>query len=160
MPNFIHSLDAANVHLLLLNISETNLPVYTIHDCFASTPNNMFILEKYVKEAFIEIYFKDDGYLSKLHKHFKEEIISATDTFIPEIKNMNIPIEKDISQNITSTNTVSHLNKLLEDNYTYVLNRDNRELIKIPNLPDGYNDKKNHLNLFIKGLLKSKYFIG
>lgn len=72
MPNFIHSLDTANVHLFLLNISEIKLPVYTIHDCFASTPNNMFKLVKYVKQAFIEIYFKDDGYLSKLHKHFIE----------------------------------------------------------------------------------------
>jgi DNA-directed RNA polymerase len=81
MPNFIHSLDAANVHLLLFHISQDveKAPVYTIHDCFASTANNMFTLERYVKEAFIEIYFKDEGYLIKLHRHFLEEILSATD---------------------------------------------------------------------------------
>ena len=28
MPNFIHYLDAANVHLLLANIEELKIPVY------------------------------------------------------------------------------------------------------------------------------------
>jgi DNA-directed RNA polymerase len=70
MPNFIHSLDAANIHLLLANISELNIPIYTLHDCFATTPNYMFTMEKLVKEAFINIYFKDQGYLIKLHKLF------------------------------------------------------------------------------------------
>ena len=36
-------------------------------------------MEKLVKEAFIEIYFNDEGYLLKLHKHFVENILSATD---------------------------------------------------------------------------------
>lgn len=67
MPNFIHSLDAANVHLLLNNLSPENIPIYTVHDCFASTPNNMLQLERFVKEAFIEIYFNKEGYLKKLH---------------------------------------------------------------------------------------------
>ena len=45
MPNFIHSLDANNVHLLIKNLSEIPakdiIPFYTIQDCFASTPNNI-----------------------------------------------------------------------------------------------------------------------
>jgi len=64
MPNFIHSLDAANIHILLNNLAlDYDIPVYTIHDCFATTPNNMKLLEYKVKEAFIEIYFKDEGFL-------------------------------------------------------------------------------------------------
>ena len=53
MPNFIHSLDASNVHLLIKDLYETDrILVYTIHDCFASTPNNIELLEGKVKRAF------------------------------------------------------------------------------------------------------------
>ena len=62
--------NASNVHLLLIKLSKIHLPVYTIHDCFAGTPNNMLIMEKLVKESFIDIYFKDQGYLTKLHTNF------------------------------------------------------------------------------------------
>nr|QWO71467.1 RNA polymerase [Termitomyces sp. K1Aa] len=132
MPNFVHSLDAANVHLLLNSISMKGLPIYTIHDCFAGTPNNMLLLEKMVKEAFIEIYFKDEGYLNKLHKHFREEILSATDTFNSNNNGDNI----------------------------YVVNRMTKEVLRIPNLPTGYKEKNETINTFIKGLFNSKYFIG
>nr|QWO71472.1 RNA polymerase [Termitomyces sp. T70a] len=132
MPNFVHSLDAANVHLLLNSISMKGLPIYTIHDCFAGTPNNMLLLEKMVKEAFIEIYFKDEGYLNKLHKHFMEEILSATDTFNSNNNGDNI----------------------------YVVNRMTKEVLRIPNLPTGYKEKTETINTFIKGLFNSKYFIG
>jgi DNA-directed RNA polymerase len=53
MPNFIHSLDATNVQLLLDSLFKIKIPVYTVHDCFAATPNNMFTMENLVKEAFI-----------------------------------------------------------------------------------------------------------
>lgn len=45
----------------------------------------MFKLEKFVKNAFINIYFNDEGYLLKLHKHFGDTIISATDPYIPKV---------------------------------------------------------------------------
>jgi DNA-directed RNA polymerase len=70
MPNFIHSLDASNVHLLINYLFKDNISFYTIHDCKASTPNKIGILEKTVKKAFIDIYFKDEGYLLKTHKKF------------------------------------------------------------------------------------------
>lgn len=39
----IHSLDAANVHILIRKMTEirSDIPLYTIHDCFATTPNLM-----------------------------------------------------------------------------------------------------------------------
>jgi DNA-directed RNA polymerase len=75
MPNFIHSLDAGNVHLLLKKFSDTDfLLVYRIHDCFASTPNNIAIIERKVKKAFSSNYFKDEGYLLKNHKKRIEQI--------------------------------------------------------------------------------------
>ena len=64
MPNLIHSLDATNIQLFI-NKVEKAIPFYTIHDCFASLPNNMMYLESKVKEAFIEIYFKDTNSIKR-----------------------------------------------------------------------------------------------
>ena len=131
MPNFIHSLDAANVHLLLMKLFDrsVNIPVYTIHDCFATSPNNMEFLNKIVKESFIDIYFKEEGYLSKLHNCIIDQIKESHDiinidgvNFVVDIDNPNVP-----------------------------------DLI-MPDLPNQFKNKE--LNSFVKGLLKSKYFIG
>ena len=131
MPNFIHSLDASNVHLLINYLSkEDNISFYTIHDCFASTPNKIGILEKTVKRAFIDIYFKDEGYLLKTHKNFIKEI---KDKF--EIKIIN---DKNCVEIVNSTKE--------------------KEYLELPELPKEF--QKNNLNDFIKGLLHSKYFIG
>ena len=67
MPNLIHSLDAANIQLFVNNL-DRKIPFYTIHDCFASLPYEMVYLEERVKEAFIEIYFKDSNYIKNLHE--------------------------------------------------------------------------------------------
>ena len=74
MPNLVHSLDATNIHLLCNNL--TGQPLYTIHDCFATTANNMFILEDRVKSAFISIYFSKGNYLEKMHNSIIEQINS------------------------------------------------------------------------------------
>jgi DNA-directed RNA polymerase len=81
MPNFIHSLDATNVHLLLYDIINSDqIPVYTVHDCFASTANNMSILEYKVKLAFIDIYFNDEGFLLKSHNRIISQIKEVHET--------------------------------------------------------------------------------
>ena len=82
MPNLVHSLDASNIHLMCKNLS--GIPIYTIHDCFASTANNMSIIEDKVKTSFIEIYFKDGNYLEKMHKHLIEQIKSYNNTIIKD----------------------------------------------------------------------------
>jgi len=81
MPNFIHSLDASNVHLLLHKlIKNEQIPVYTVHDCFASTANNMSILEHNVKKAFIDIYFSEEGFLLKSHNRIISQIKEVHET--------------------------------------------------------------------------------
>ena len=81
MPNFIHSLDASNVHLLLNYVIESDqIPVYTVHDCFASTANNMSILEYNVKKAFINIYFNEEGFLLKSHNRIISQIKEVHET--------------------------------------------------------------------------------
>lgn len=81
MPNFIHSLDASNVHLLLYKLMKSDqIPVYTVHDCFASTANNMSILELNVKNAFIDIYFNEEGFLLKSHNRIISQIKEVHET--------------------------------------------------------------------------------
>jgi len=83
MPNFIHSLDASNIHLLTNNISKLkldNINLYTIHDCFASDYNNIAIIELLVKHSFIELYFKKD-YLEEIHNSFIKQIGGYTEIF-------------------------------------------------------------------------------
>ena len=70
MPDLIHSLDASNIHLLVndlvTDLPKNKIPIYTIHDCFATLPNRMFELEDRIKSAFIKMYF-DKSYLEELH---------------------------------------------------------------------------------------------
>jgi hypothetical protein len=72
MPNLIHSLDASNIHLLIPKL--TDQPLYTVHDCFATTANNMSKLDNLIKETFIQIYFTDGNYLSNMHTSLVKQI--------------------------------------------------------------------------------------
>ena len=169
MPNFIHSLDASNVHLLLKSISNKKLAIYTVHDCFAGTPNNMINLKKLVKKAFIDIYFNKEGYLIKTHKYFIENIKSATDPLIEEHtplnNNFNGEYKIDQSAAVKEISEPKTLNIIKqegekEDKQIQIITRDTKEIINIPNLPTGYVLKNKDINKFIKALLNFKYFIG
>jgi DNA-directed RNA polymerase len=104
MPNLIHSLDSSNIHLLIDKLSSE--PLYTVHDCFATTPNNMQNLDRMIKETFIQIYFTDGNYLTEMHNILVKQIKdNVSEVFINEkgeeyitIKNKNyiipqMPIE-------------------------------------------------------------------
>lgn len=71
MANFIHSMDAANIHYLIKLILENpelrgqNISLYTIHDCFASANDQMDIMDKLVRKAFSLLYF-EQNYLATL----------------------------------------------------------------------------------------------
>jgi hypothetical protein len=45
-----------------------------VHDCFASLPHEISKIEKLVKEAFIKIYFTDEGDLHKIHQNLLDQI--------------------------------------------------------------------------------------
>ena len=124
MPNLVHSLDASNIHLLCNNLSVQ--PLYTIHDCFATTANHMSYIENKVKTAFISIYFSEGNYLEKMHNSLIEQINSYS------------PI-------ITK-----------EDGKAYV--RIERKVYLVPNVPEAFTNQE-LVNVFVKGLKNSKFFI-
>nr|AYE93220.1 RNA polymerase [Termitomyces sp.]AYE93272.1 RNA polymerase [Termitomyces sp.] len=77
LPNLIHSMDSSNIQLLVRNLTiinkDNNINLFTIHDCFATTPNTMKILNLEVRRAFSMMYF-DEIYLKKWHSEFLREI--------------------------------------------------------------------------------------
>ena len=83
MPNFIHSMDSTNIQILIKNyIDENNdkMNLFTIHDCFATTPNFMSQLNKDIRLAFIMIYFEND-YIKSVHENFLKQIYNVTKKF-------------------------------------------------------------------------------
>jgi DNA-directed RNA polymerase len=139
MPNFIHSMDAANIHKLVSSIIEYNIEnnlkinLFTIHDCFATTPNYMNIVNFKVKLAFIKLYF-NNLYIEQMYRSFIDQIESRTNIYTEEKNGKQI---------------------------LFVIN-DKLEKIYIPVLPDKF-ESKYHVNtfkeIFINGINKSRYFI-
>ena len=136
IPNLIHSLDAANIHLLINDLDDTDkeINLYTIHDCFATTPNNMKIINDKLKSAFIKMYF-DLNFINLMHDSFIYQINSITNIYTENIKENGILLEKN-----------------------FIFSEDKNEKIYLPMKPKFINtDEVNEI--FIKGLTKSLYFI-
>ena len=135
IANLIHSLDAANLHILiklLKDFNYDNIPLYTIHDCFATTPNHLKVLNQVILSAFIKLYF-DSNYIVKLY-----------DTIVSQICSYGFEL-KD------------------QDGFKYFINRndsDGPSIIPLPSIPKellkNWNDNK---EIFLENLKKSSYFL-
>lgn len=75
MPNLIHSLDASSIALLneFLSKNTDRVDIYTIHDCFAVTANNIDTWIKQLKNVYLYIYTGHE-YLINLDTHIKNTI--------------------------------------------------------------------------------------
>lgn len=124
IPNFIHSLDAANIHLLINKILEKRnnnddndnnniMNLFTIHDCFATTPDNIDYINSVVRLTFAELYL-NSVYLDKMRTNIIEQIKSF------------IGADKHIIKENTLSNTHEPIEYFLLDN--------NKKLI-IPSIP-------------------------
>jgi len=126
MPNLIHSLDACNIHLLVQELldGDFNLPLYTIHDCFASTPNNIFILERFIKRTFLKIYFEIE-YLEEMHNnilrqitsYLKEEIIEKDGLKYFKLNNNLIPVPEIPETFLDKRKNTTFIQGLLNSKY-------------------------------------------
>ena len=71
--NFVHSLDAANVHLALHKSKQKGLTNFTtIHDCFGSTAADIQEFISCVKESFVEMY--TDNVLDNLYDQAVQQL--------------------------------------------------------------------------------------
>lgn len=77
MPNLIHSLDASSIALLYNLLAKCDIAnIYTVHDCFAVTADNVDLLISLLKSVYMTIY-SDNVYLKNLDTHVKNTIIST-----------------------------------------------------------------------------------
>jgi DNA-directed RNA polymerase len=138
MANFIHSMDAANIHYLIkLIISNPELrnlgiSLYTIHDCFASVNDQMDIMEKLVRQAFSQLYF-EKNYLVELDR-----------CLISQIKSYGVEIQKSKDgERLAVFQTRKPDGKL--------------ETLEVPRLPDfNWEVNKDYLK---KQIILAEYFI-
>jgi len=96
IPNFIHSMDASNIQFLVKRLKAKNdkiFNLYTIHDCFATTPDFMNTLNNEVKLAFIELYLNFD-YLEIMHNNIISQVKSFTTIYTDT--NINVDEGNDI----------------------------------------------------------------
>jgi DNA-directed RNA polymerase len=77
MPNLIHSLDADALALLVdyyfSDTSSNTKNIYTIHDCFAVTANNVENLIGFLKLVYYKIY-SENNYLREVDREIRHHI--------------------------------------------------------------------------------------
>lgn len=116
-PNLIHSLDATTI-ALLYNSLNGRVDLYTVHDCFAVTANNVPMLINKLKLVYIKLY-SSDSYLS----HFD--------------KMVRININNSFGDNIFK----------VEDNYINIPNKNTLKRTPFPNIKDIINLEKDKLEV-------------
>jgi DNA-directed RNA polymerase len=82
MPNFVHSLDAANVVKLCVDnqIVCRKVDLLTIHDCFGAHINHISLVKEKVREGFMYIYTDD-----KVLEDFNQKCLDTLSLFnLPE----------------------------------------------------------------------------
>lgn len=91
IPNFIHSMDASNIVLLIKRANDFNFNIVTIHDCFGVHANHAELLSYLVKECFISIYGDKDS-INKFHSLTLENIKASYKVYENKVidKNGNI----------------------------------------------------------------------
>ena len=109
MPNLIHSLDGSTIALLYKDFRKIG-HLYTVHDCFATTANNVPFLMDILKSVYLKLYSSVD-YLTQfdmlvkinINKQFGDKVYDLKDKFV------HIPITK----NKTETVQFPDINKVL-----------------------------------------------
>lgn len=97
MPNITHTLDAANISLVIvdcLNISKNlnndfNIDLITIHDCFGCHSNNTELIKTQVKLAFIKLY-ADTDFVKDYHGFILEYLKKSGFFLINDNKSIQI----------------------------------------------------------------------
>lgn len=97
MPNLIHSLDAASLSLLIdnyFNVYKNDTKnIFAIHDCFATTCNNMKFIIENLKIIYISIY-ADKKYLKELDENIINHVRNSIDEAFDNKTNKKVTILK------------------------------------------------------------------
>jgi len=102
MPNLIPLLDASNIHLIILKL--TNIPLYIIHELLCYTVNNMELLDLFSKKYFHWNLFCDINLLKNMHPQLIKQI---TDN----LHNENINLGRGFCKENNSRKSVIFISK-------------------------------------------------
>lgn len=114
---------AKTLDLKKVGAFKKNIPLYTIHDCFATTPNNMNLIKENVTRLFSEMYFSIP-YIKKIHIRLlklllsKEEIFRYPIEFIREESSSNEKNDKLIIKDFKKVKVV--LSKTIKIDLNYL----------------------------------------
>ena len=107
VPNLIHSLDAANISLLIKSLlaEDKKMNLVSIHDCFASDANNIDLLHFNIRAAFLRIY-QNNNFINDFHKFIIDYLINLgvyvfdneTKILLGNRKIIDIPKKPDFNQ--------------------------------------------------------------
>jgi DNA-directed RNA polymerase len=81
MPNLIHSLDSISLSLLFESFSKSyndSVQFFSIHDCFGTTCEKVFVLKTILASVYIDLY-STDPYLIKLDNNVFDQIERESD---------------------------------------------------------------------------------
>jgi hypothetical protein len=82
LPNLVHSLDSAALLVMTDKFNKAckklklNPDLITVHDCFATNVANVDLMDRLVRESFVEIYNKDE-FLTKLFENINLRALEA-----------------------------------------------------------------------------------
>lgn len=110
-PNLIHSLDGTTIAMLYNSMK--HIDIYTVHDCFAVTANNVPYLIKILKMVYIKLYSSNsyllefDSFVREtINKSFGDDIlpVNAKYIFIPEKGKLTKRLYPDVYKIVKSNN--------------------------------------------------------
>ena len=111
MPNLIHSLDASTIAMLYSSL-KSDCSLYTIHDCFGVTADNVPKLILKLKLVYIQLY-SSAGYLKEFDRFLKESI---NKTFGDAVYKMGDNFISIPGNKKNKTIDVPNINKVLDNN--------------------------------------------
>ena len=154
MPNFIHSMDSTNIQLLISNyvVKNKEINLFTIHDCFATTPDHMKDLNKDIRLTFLNMYFHSD-YIKSVRSYGAENLIKKI------YYNTKVLYEKDDEGRlkVVSIKDIDNISNFINVNKEYIIKIGVKEYT-IPSLP--YDVKYwDQIKIYFEGILNSNYFI-
>ena len=149
----------------------TGIPIYTIHDCFATTANNMALIKNNVTTLFSEMYF-NKPYLKLVHIQSLIHLYNFTNIYAYPIEyeesDSPTPIIKDFKTiDIDESEIFSIDNDFINDskneifeNKYYLFIIINGERVLIPHFPNIINDNIiNYREILRTDSAKSTYLI-
>lgn len=156
-----------------------SLPIYTIHDCFATTPNNMELVKKNITLLFAEMYFVTP-YIYILHINLLKQILRHENIFgyplefikeesskdkndkliIKDFKKVNVISDKIIKIDLNYLDKPTNKQDIFTNKYYLFTEDENKNKNLIPLFPPMiYNNIEKNSSILYNKTIKSFYLI-